>query len=328
MPGKETSFLLVTGDEFLRRSTIEPRLDRIFSPQSPRHGEVEGTSHRSTNLFRIYPDDLDWPSLIAQAQTASLLGGTQVFWVSQVDRIKKGDWSLFESYCRRPAPLSYFVFEADRLPRTHELIKLARRYGEHIGLDTRGAAETGLAILREKAKRAGKELTPGAWAGLTDRLGGAPRLMDLCLDQLILYVEGRTIDEQAVNRLATQWLRYEPFDLTEALAQKRVSEAIKIFHFFYELSGDVTSTVGLIHWQLRRLWQAKRILARGGRTDEMARTLRVPPFRMHQFLSQVRQFDLKTIERLIEELWEMDWKMKTGACHESIAMETFLAGVR
>lgn len=308
-------FLLVTGDEFLRRSKIESLVNDMLPAEL-----------RLTNLCRIYADDLNWPSVLEQASTASLLGGTQVFWISQVDRIKKADWSPFVAYLNGPRRESFFIFEADSLPRTHQLVLLANRFKAHVAFD-QDSAETGLSILRAKVKRAGKKLTQAAWQVLTERLGAAPRLMDLCLDQLLLYSDGETIDERAVEKLAIEWLRYEPFDLADALARKDTSEAIKILHYFCDLSGDVVSTIGLIHWQLKRIWQAKKILARGGSRDDVARAVRIPPFRLQVFLNQVRQFDLETLEQLLNELWETDWKVKTGACEPTIAMETFLATV-
>ena len=306
---------LFTGDEFLRRSKIESLL-----------GELIPGSLRATNLPRFYPDDLDWSFVLAQASTPSLMGGAQVFWISQADEFKKSDFSAFESYCSRPARESYFIFEADELAASHPLAKLVGRFGKHAHLG-RKSAEDGLELFRSKLKRFGKTLTPDAWQVLQDRLGGSARLMDMALDQLILYSEESAIDEQAVLALADEFLRYEPFDLTEALARKDISEALKIFHFFYDLSGDMTSMVGLIHWQLKRIWQAKKISARGGSPDEISRALRIPPFRLTSFLNQAKRFDLKTVERLLEALWQIDWSSKTGACEESVAMEAFLAGV-
>jgi DNA polymerase III subunit delta len=310
-------FLLVTGDEFLRRNKIESLLSELL-PESL----------KQSHLTRIYPDELDWCSLISQAQTPTLLAGKQIFWLMQVDRIKKKtDWNLFGAYCDHPAQDVIFIFEADALAKSHPIVKLAGRFGAHVTFDAR-SAEQGLQMMREKVRHAHKQLTPNAWELLIDRLGGAPRLMDLCLDQLILYAEGNTIDEEAVSSLATNWLRYEPFDLTEALLEKNISRALTIFHHFYDLSGDVLANIGLIHWQLRRLWRAKKHLASGGRTADLPRLIRVPPFRLNQFLSQAKRFEIVAIERLIEDLWTMDWQLKRGIQQPSIAMESFIAGVR
>lgn len=315
MPAVKPLIYLFTGEEFLRRGRIES----LFTELIP-------GSLRTTNLSRIYADDLDWSRILPQASTPSLMGGVQVFWILQVDELKKSDFLAFESYCTRPARESYFVFEADELAASHPLVKLVGRFGKHFHFG-RKSGEDGLDAFRNKLKRFGKILTPDAWRVLQERLGGSLRLMDMALDQLILYSEGSTIDEKLVLGLASEFLRYEPFDLAEALARKDVSEALKIFHFFYEMSGDMTSMVGLIHWQLKRIWQAKKILARGGNQDEISRTLRIPPFRLTSFLNQVKRFDFQAVEKLLENLWKMDWNSKTGAGEESVAMEMFLAGV-
>ena len=306
---------LFTGEEFLRRNKIESLIDQLVPLE-----------FRSTNLTHLYHDDLNWNVILEQASTASLLGGAQIFWVSQIEKAKKADWSAFEIYCSKPKAQSYFIFEADELAPTHPLIKLAEKCGKHIHSAEAGR-ETGLEAIRTKLKRFGKKITPDAWQTLEDRLGGSLRLMDLAADQLILYAEGDVIDEIAVQTLTREFLRYEPFDLTEALAAKDIEKAIKIFHFFYELSGDITSIVGVIHWQLKRIWQAKRMLTQGGGRDEMIKILKVPPYRLAGFLNQVKQFDFRQVEKLLSQLGYMDWNSKTGAYDEKIAMEAFLAGV-
>lgn len=306
---------LFTGEEFLRRNKIDSLIDQL----------VPGELH-STNLTHLYHDDLDWNFVLEQASTSSLLGGAQVFWISQVDKLKKADWSLFEAYCAKRKGQSFFIFEADELSATHALVKLVESCGKHIHLAVQGR-EAGLEAIRMKLKRFGKKITPDAWQSLEDRLGGLLRLMDLAVDQLILYADDDLIDEAAVQILTREFLHYEPFDLTEALASKNIGEAIKIFHFFYELSGDITSIVGLIHWQLKRIWQAKRMLEQGGGRDEIIRALKVPPYRLAAFLNQAKQFDLPKIEKLLNQLGQIDWNSKTGAFDEKVAMEAFISAV-
>jgi DNA polymerase-3 subunit delta len=254
------------------------------------------------------------------------MGGAQVFWISEVHRIKKGDWSAFESYCARPASGSFFIFEAEELPAAHALVTLVKRFGTHTHLkpDTSGG---GFEALRQKLKRAGKTLTPGGWQLLEERLSGSLRFMDLALDRLILYAEGNAIDERAVERISGEFIRFDTFELAEAIAGKNAPRALEIFHHLYDLSGDVQSVIGLIHWQLKRIWQAQNLLAQGTSREEIGRTLRIPPFRLGSFLSQVKRFEKVSVEEMIRKLGKLDWETKTGSVNETAALETFLAGV-
>ncbi|MBI4373053.1 MAG: DNA polymerase III subunit delta [Candidatus Omnitrophica bacterium] len=314
MSSRKPFIFLFTGDEFTRRAKIESLLDQLIPAPL-----------RSTNLSRVFADDLDWTHLVTQASTPSLMGGVQVFWIAQAEKLKKSDLPAFETYCSRAQEQSYFIFEAEELSNANPLVKLAVDFGKHT--HTERESSEGLNLMKAKLKRSGKTFTPEAWQILEERLGSSLRLMDIALDQLILYAEGATIDEQSVKQLSGEFLKYEPFDLTEALARKDIAEALKIFHFFYEASNDMTSMVGLIHWQLKRIWQAKRILERGGRPDEIGRTLKIPPFRLHSFLAQAKRFNLETVEKLLERLWRVDWNSKKGSGDETVAMEMFFAEV-
>ena len=315
MSSKKPFFFLYTGDEFSRRAKIESFLKELL-PQAL----------RLTNLFRYYPDDINWKDVLRQAATPSLMGDKQVIWISQAEKIKKSDSAVFDAYCANPAQNVFFIFEAEDLSETHPLRKLSERFGKHIHLGSQDR-EQGYQFLRAKLKQAGKTMTPEAWQTLEERLGGSQRLMDLVCDQIILYAEAPVIDGKTVETLSAEYLKYEPFDLTEALAQKDTASALRIFRYLYELAGDSTSVVGLIHWQLRRIWQAKRILSRGGQPDEVGRAVRVPPFRLSSFLGQARQFKSEDIEPMIDRLWQLDWDLKRGLGDDRIAVELFLAAV-
>jgi len=304
---------LFTGDEFLRKKKIEQLTARLAPDLD-----------RATDLYRVYPDDVDWSLLMTQARTPSLNGNPQVFCFSGVERIKGTDWSAFENYCLAPTEKSFFIFEAEELSASHPLVKLVGRFGSHTHLEERKEG-SGARWLADKVERAHKKMKHEAWQILEERCGGSLNLMDSCLDQLISYSDGEWIDEDAVRKMTTQFLNYDVFDLTDALLEKDTVKALKIFHFFYGLNGDVASTVGLIHWQLKRMWQAKKMLAAKVRQEEISRTLRVPPSRIGHFLRQAQVFDLRAIEELIDRLWRSDWESKTGAADELIALETFLA---
>jgi DNA polymerase-3 subunit delta len=254
------------------------------------------------------------------------MGSAQIFWISEVNRVKKGDWRAFESYCLHPTTGSFFIFEAEELPASHPLVGLVKRFGNQIHLKSEGG-ESGLEALRQKLKRAGKTITPGGWQMLEERLSGSLRFMDLALDRLILYADGSTIDERAVEKISGEFMRYDAFELVEAFAAKNLPRALVIFRYLNDLSGDIQSVIGLIHWQLKRIWRAKNLLAQGVSPQEVGRALRIPSFRLGSFLSQVKRFETGSVEELIRKLWKIDWEVKTGACDDVVAVETFLAGV-
>lgn len=313
IPQIEHSFLfLVSGDDFLRRQKIDSLIEQFLSREL-----------KSTNLYRIYADDLDWNQVLAQAKTVSLLSGIQVFWISGAEELKK-DWEEFETYCQNPVMESKFIFDCETIPAAHPLSKLVQKNGVHSNFEIPGP-ETGLKVLQDKVRRAGKSLTPTAWQLLEERLGGSKSLMDQCLDQLVIYSDKSVIDEIEVQALSSELFRFEPFDLTDALLAKNTARALEIFHHFQAVSNDIMGTVGLIHWQLKRIWQAKQMLKKGEDTQMISKTLKIPPFRLNGFLRQVQSFDLLLIERLLQDLWKIDWSSKTGALDQVTAVESFIA---
>ena len=68
------------------------------------------------------------------------------------------------------------------------------------------------------------------------------------------------------------------------------------------------------------------MLEEGKGNSEIAQTLRISPYRLNDFLAQARRFELSRATLFLEELWRLDWNLKTGAADQAIALESFVVG--
>ena len=170
-------------------------------------------------------------------------------------------------------------------------------------------------------------MAPEAQELLENRVGEAFIFLDSLLDQLILATgEKPEIGREAVLAFDEKLTRFEGFDLLEALARRELAKAVGILNDLLEASGqDLPSLIGLLHWQLRRFWEARKGLEEGKGEREIASSLRLYSGKEQVFFKQVRYFSVQELEKILEGLFELDWKLKSGRAEGRYEIEDWLA---
>ena len=146
--------------------------------------------------------------------------------------------------------------------------------------------------------------------------------LDTMLERLVQFSGDRPeIDEDMVNRFEENWTEMDVFKLTNALVDRDPARALKVFRDlmdFYE--ADLFSLVGILHWQLRQLWQAAMLLASGVSEREIGSKLRMSPSR----LNALRRFPVERLESAVEVLYQIDRKSKSGQLEGISGLEAWL----
>lgn len=264
-------------------------------------------------------------NLIADARTLPFLAPAQVFCLREADQYVKKDLELWKNYFQSPHPQTFFIFEAESLEKNHPFWDWTARARQLFLLQSESGRIVANFIL-EKLKQAGKKITREALEILEDRLGASFGFLDSFLDQLVLEVGEKTeIDHAALEACDERFFRWEGQDLIQALAQKDIQRSLATLHDLVEQSGrDFPSVLGLLHWQLRRFLDAKRWLAEGVPTQEVTFRLRLSGDRAAEFLRHLGRFSLEELEKILEGLFDLDWRLKTGRAEGRYEIEIWL----
>ena len=262
--------------------------------------------------------------LISEARTLPFLASAQVFCLPNADRFTKNDLELWNLYFQSPNPQTQFIFEAESLEKNHPILEWGRQKGQVFSLQMQREKMVGN-LVRKKIKQAKKEITSEALQLLESRLGDSFAFIDTLLEQLILRSGQKlSIERSDVEALEEKFTRFEGFDLVQALAQKNLPKALEILNDLLEFSQDVPSLVGLLHWQFRRFWEAKKWLAQGISEREISSRLRLFSGRDSLFFKHLQRFSQEKLEKILEALFELDWRLKTGRAEGRYEMETWL----
>ncbi len=320
---KHSHLILAVGDPYRSKDILEKKLAQLI-PNSD-----------SNSLRRFYAKDADWNEILETARTFPFLSEKQVIWIKQAELMDEDDINLLDAYFSNPAPFTWFFFEADSLKDKKRLRNwIEKKNGEMFlfesekgGRGQKNRSDESRSFIREKMKTLKIQAAPGAIKMLEQSCGNHFLFLDHVLEKLSLKIgPGETFTEKDVEMLTEEMEDSTGFDLAEALASKKISRVMEIYFSLYE--GDPyqgpAELMGLLNWQIRRMYEAKRLLKRGASRQEISSKVRMSPYFFDRFMSQVNTFDEKKLEESFHLLFRTDQAVKTGKASVSASLEMLL----
>lgn len=306
-----TDVFLISGDSFLRTQKTKSLVAEI---EKKTGGPL---AHQTFDL-----DETPLETVLAAARTLPFFSSGQVIYVQGAEALKEPDLAVLAAYLENPAPATTLILESDDLKGISELQKLIKTKGQLILLakdETRGVGAT---FIQQKLMQYHKTMTSGAKARILAMCGDAVMFLDTMLERLVQFAgEQQEIDEDMVNRFEENWAEMDVFKLTNALVDRDPTRALKVFRDLMKFhEADIFSLVGILHWQLRQLWQAAMLLSSGVSEREISSKLRMPPNR----LSALRRFPVERLESAVEALYQIDRKSKIGQVDGVSGLEAWL----
>ncbi len=148
------------------------------------------------------------------------------------------------------------------------------------------------------------------------------------LKKLCAYAGDRSmITEDDVAKVCTKSVKSRIFDLTDAIAAKRISTALSIVGDMAVLREPMPKVLFMISRQFRQLIQAKLLLGDGAGKGEIASYFKVPPFIADKLIKQAQSFDMESLESAAARGLELDVAVKTGNLEDRTAVELMITGI-
>ncbi len=306
-----TEVFLIVGDPFLRTQKAKVLVSEI---------EKKAGEPLAQQTFDLEETPLE--TVLAAARTLPFLSSGQVIYAQGAGFLKEPDLEVLAAYLGKPATKTTLILESDDLKGASELQKLMKAKGQLILLARDEARGAGAIFIQQKLKQYHKAMSSGAKARILAMCGDAMMFLDTMLERLVQFSgDLQEIDEDMVNRFEENWTEMDVFKLTNALVDRDPARVLKVFRDlteFYE--ADLFSLLGILHWQLRQLWQAAMLLSSGVSEREVGSRLRMSPAR----LSALRKFPVERLESAIEALYQIDRKAKSGQLEGIPGLEAWL----
>ncbi len=295
---------------------------------------VLNDDERDFNLSTYDLEEVPIDVAIEDAQTIPFFGDKRVVivknaWfltgIKEKEKIQH-DLEALQAYILSPSPSAILVIivHADKLDERKKITKLLKKETELIEAkvpDEKGLAEWILA----EAKRNDVTITEDAAQLVLQYVRGSITLLVQELGKLSMYVGQKgIINKEVVQLLTSKTIEDNIFELIDCVIQKKVSQAMEIFQDLLKLNEEPIKILSLLSSQIRLLYHVKDMSHRGYGQQQIATILKIHPFRVKLALQKVAQFSNDYLLHSLDELAEMDYRIKTGRIDKKLALELFI----
>jgi DNA polymerase-3 subunit delta len=314
MSGLPSAILLV-GDLFV----VEERVKALLADTRTKiKGEIFTQSYKLT--------DTPLEQVLGAARTLPFLAAFQVLRLQEAQSLKDKKTEVFSEYLANPPSTTLLIFEAAEMNKDHVLASLVSKTGQVVFLEAAEKKTAGSRFVREKVKRSGKTLGPGVLERLEEQAAEAPGFIDSMIEQLVLYAGAQSeITEDMLDLFEENWKEANIFTLTDAIAGRKLKDALVCLkQILAEDEKELIPMLGLLHWQIRRFWQAKVLTEDGVPQSVILKKCKISPRQASFFWRQLQQVSRKKLEQAIEGLFKLDWALKTGRSEGAVDLEKWV----
>lgn len=231
-----------------------------------------------------------------------------------------------EDYINNPADFSILVLFApyEKLDRRKKITKFLEKNAQIIDVSSPYPNEANRYI-KEVVKDHGFQFTDGSFQLFTERTDGNLTNMMHELDKLFLYhADSKRITKDSIQHLVPKSLEQNVFELNTLVLNNQVEASIETYHDLLVQKEEPIKIVALLISQFRLLLQVKILQRQGYAQGDIAKVLKVHPYRVKLALQSVRQYDQRILSEALDYLIDADFKMKTGQIDQELQIELFI----
>ena len=158
-----------------------------------------------------------------------------------------------------------------------------------------------------------------------DRVGSDLLLLENEAEKLKIYkYEDKKIDENDVLSAINKNIELDIFSLIDNIVLKHKNEALEIYNEMVKYGEEPIKIMIMLANQFRLMYQVKLMHKKGYSEKDMASTLEIHPYRIKLSFEKSRKFDEKRLIDLLDELSNLDNKIKMSEIDKKLALELFI----
>ncbi|MEF7657024.1 DNA polymerase III subunit delta [Bacillus thuringiensis] len=254
-----------------------------------------------------------------------LLIKSPLFLTSQKEKLEQ-NIKILEEYIGEPSPFSILIFVApyEKLDERKKITKLLKKTADIVEANAMQVQDVQKWIVA-RAEEVHVHIDNAAVSLLLELVGSNVTMLAKEMDKLTLYVGmGGEITPKLVAELVPKSVEQNVFALTEKVVKKDIAGAMQILDGLFTQQEEPIKLLALLVSQFRLLHQVKELQQRGYGQNQIASHIGVHPYRVKLAMNQTKFFSFEELKKVIIELAEADYSMKTGKMDKKLVLEFFL----
>ncbi|MBW1779602.1 MAG: DNA polymerase III subunit delta [Deltaproteobacteria bacterium] len=270
---------------------------------------------RDFNLEIFYGGEQTNPGeIIDAARSLPFLSPNRLIIVRRTESFPSSALESFVPYIDTPVASTCLIFISSKADFRKEFYKKIRGMGNAVHFKELYDRQV-LPWIKRFARELGLNITQQGCTYLQGIVGN--RLRDLYTEMEKLYLRhgSQTVGEAEIQELAIHSRIYSIFELMDQISLRRRAGSMAVLNRYIEEEGKEAAfgIVGMLNRQIRLIIQAKSIVDKGGRSQDVTRQLRVAPFLAKKLVQQARHWRGGDLEHALYLLYRADRHLKSGS---------------
>lgn len=236
------------------------------------------------------------------------------------------DLKRLEHWLKNPSDFAVTIFTApyEKLDERKKITKLMKETS--VLLHAKALDERDLATwIRAEVSSLGKNILDDAVDKLVEMVGENMTGLQMEIEKLALYLgEDTTITVELVEDLVAKTLEHDAFKMLNAFLAHRNKEAIQIYHDLLQQKEEPIMLVGLLANNIRTMNNVYYLHKKGYPPAQISKQLKIHPYRVKLVLENKNRPSEGRLLKALNELAEIDLKLKTAGGNRERYLEMFL----
>ncbi|MDF2645314.1 MAG: subunit delta of polymerase [Paenibacillus sp.] len=229
-------------------------------------------------------------------------------------------------YLKSPAEHTIVVFtvDADKLDERKKIVKALKDLEAAVPFLSLSPDELQQWVAKQ-AQQLDFTFTGEAADQLILYTGGNLQSLSAEIEKISLYVGvGAEASVDVIDQLVARSTEQNVFILIEDIVNVRLERAFVILEELLKQREEPIKIAALIARQFRIMLQVKELSKQGYSQQQMASQIGLHPFAVKVAEGQARKYDIDKLSRIMSQLADLDFQMKTGKIDKVLGLELFL----
>ncbi|MEW6734015.1 MAG: DNA polymerase III subunit delta [Acidobacteriota bacterium] len=246
------------------------------------------------------------------ARQYPMFGSRRLVVARDFEKLSEEELDRLKEYLKNPHPTTSLVFQTENLDKRRNVsVALLKSCTvvELNALKEREATDWAVAYLRRRGYQIAANVA-GLLIGLT---GTNLFVISNELEKLMASLgQPGLISATDIETLVVRSREHSNFELADAIVAADRKKALRLLARQLADQQEPIMLLGMLARTFRQMLIAKQMMQLQAAADEIAREIAIPPFRIAEFLTHVRQWESTHLQRALKRVAETDSALKSS----------------
>lgn len=292
-------YLFLGPERFLRRESVAlltATVDEAF---------------RVFNVDAFSASDHDLETIFDIARQLPMMSPRRLVTIRDADAIREGSQDALEKYLKDPVDSAIVVFMADALDQRRKTSTALAKACTTVSFAALSEADAARWV-EAHVKQLGGRIDRAAIGAIVDLAGTELTRLSVEVEKLVSHAGSASIDVPSVRALITRSREHQVWDLTDAILARDRARAIRVVVRQLDAGEEPLGLLGMLASTYRKMLVAKELMIRKAPAAEVQAAVKLPPWKMSEFNTQVRHVSVDSIVHGIRRMDEVDAAIKSS----------------